>query len=356
MSNPYLRSYDDLLAAMLVDYGNLSPAPDITVGSPVYIKCSVLASAIWGIYKYQDWLAQQPFPDTADTDNLNHLGSMYGISRISGENDNDYAARIINFMRVPPAGGTLVDYQNWALECPATTVADLESFLPGAVNTVSSEITLAQDWNDGSLVTFTSTGTLPAPLVAGTQYALGRQSATQYQVYDSSFSTQIVLTTQGTGLHTVYPDPAVTYSVEYAKAFGPPTVTPGQVVVVVLPDDEGILGTGAMDHLLAAVLVYVDARRPASAALTDVVAASPIVSDVTITVKPITAPVATIQSDIVAYMDTLAPGDTLYLSKLEAIAIQDGAYDAVVSVPAVDVVPTVYQVIRPGIITVTPSA
>lgn len=119
MSNPYLFSFDTLLANMLVDYSNLDEAPDTSVGSITWIKCAVLASAIWGIYKYQDWVSAQPFPDTADTDNLNHWGNIFGVSRLALENDNDYAQRIISYLRQPPAGGTALDYENWALSTPA---------------------------------------------------------------------------------------------------------------------------------------------------------------------------------------------------------------------------------------------
>ena len=62
---------------------------------------------------------------------------------------------------------------------------------------------------------------------------------------------------------------------------------------------------------------------------------------------------AQIVSDITAYLATLIPGQTLYLAQLAAIAIKDGAQNAVVTAPAADVVPTGYQMIRAGTINVT---
>jgi hypothetical protein len=58
-----------------------------------------------------------------------------------------------------------------------------------------------------------------------------------------------------------------------------------------------------------------------------------------------------IEADIIAYMNTLLPGQTLYRSKLQSIAIDAGADGAVFGAPetpAADVTCTNYEVIRPG--------
>jgi len=62
---------------------------------------------------------------------------------------------------------------------------------------------------------------------------------------------------------------------------------------------------------------------------------------------------AQIAADIEAYLKSLEPGETLYRSQLIAIAIQDGAADVTITVPAADVVPIAYQMISPGVISVT---
>lgn len=121
MSNNFLKEFDDLLDQILVDYGNLDSAPDVTVGSITYIKAACLASCLWGIYRYQDYLAKQIFVDTCDTDNLNHHGSIYGIARAATDTDAQYLQKILTFLRQPPAGGSKLDYENWALSVPGVT-------------------------------------------------------------------------------------------------------------------------------------------------------------------------------------------------------------------------------------------
>ena len=67
MPNNYYKSFDDIRQALLADYQNLDPSPDISQGSPVNIKGTVLASAIWSLYKYNDWLDRQRMPGTRRT-------------------------------------------------------------------------------------------------------------------------------------------------------------------------------------------------------------------------------------------------------------------------------------------------
>lgn len=356
MASPFYQEFDDILAAILTDYNNLDSAPNTGVGSIVWIKAACLASMLWGLYRYQDYLANQIFPDTADTDNLNHHGSVYGLPRKSGESDGDYAQRIVTYLAQPPAGGTLLDYKTWAEDTPETFGNVNENFLPAAVNTSTNVITVVADWVDGTKVNFTTTGGLPTGLTAGTDYYVLRQSATAIKVSTSLGGSAQALSSQGTGLHTILPNSANTkYTCETATCFGPPDVAAGTVSVIVTPNDETILGTGAMITLLNAVYAKIESLRPVTAALTSVLQPTELLEDVTMTVSPITADVTTIKDDISAYMDTLEPGATLYISKLEAIAINDGATNANVSIPATDIVPTRSQIIRPDNINIVPA-
>lgn len=112
----YEKDFDTILDDILTTYSNLDSQPDISTGSSAWIMASVLSEIVWGLYKYQDYISLQHFPDTADTDNLNHWGSVYNISRNSAEEDEDYRARILAYLRQPPAGGNATDYENWALD------------------------------------------------------------------------------------------------------------------------------------------------------------------------------------------------------------------------------------------------
>jgi hypothetical protein len=116
MAAQFDRDFDDILNDILVDYVGLENQPDTSVGSTAWIIASVLASMVWGLYRYQDYISAQHFPDTCDTDSLNHWGLVYDISRLTDETDADYLNRILSFLRQPPAGGNALDYKNWALD------------------------------------------------------------------------------------------------------------------------------------------------------------------------------------------------------------------------------------------------
>jgi len=112
----YEKDFDAILDEILTTYSNLDSQPDISIGSSAWIMASVLTEIVWGLYKYQDYISLQHFPDTCDTDNLNHWGSVYNISRNSGESDESYRDRILTYIRQAPAGGNALDYETWALD------------------------------------------------------------------------------------------------------------------------------------------------------------------------------------------------------------------------------------------------
>jgi uncharacterized phage protein gp47/JayE len=346
----YYKSFDDLLEQILNTYSNLDESPDVTIGSITYIKAACLASMLWGLYKYDDYLANQIFVDSCDTDSLNHFGVIFGVSRISGETDNDYAGRIQDYLRQPPAGGTALDYERWALATPATLGDIQEDFTPSAVDTGASQITTIQSWVDGAKVRFTSTGTLPGGLTAGVDYYVLQISTYVMQVSTSSGGSPVTLSTQGTNVHTIVPQDTTTYTVASAGILTPPTMSPGSVGVIITPSDESILGTGADLTLANACLTYIETLRPVTASGTTVLPAIRQVEDVTISITPYTDLLAeTIKADVTGYMNSLTAHETLLVAKLTAIAITDGATNAVVSLPTVDVgTTTIAHIIRPG--------
>lgn len=114
---PYIvPTYDELLNSMLTDYVNQFPEADTSKGSLIYVKTAATASALWGLYQYQRWIADQIFPDTSDPANLEHHAWVRGITRKSGETDAALLSRLLDYIRRPPAGGNRYDYVKWALE------------------------------------------------------------------------------------------------------------------------------------------------------------------------------------------------------------------------------------------------
>jgi uncharacterized phage protein gp47/JayE len=108
------KTFDEILNGILTDFQNIFPSVDVSQGSLAYMKAAGYASALWGLYKYQEWIKRQAFPDTADTEALEHHAWVRGISRTAGENDADYLVRLLDYIRMPPAGGNKYDYEKWA--------------------------------------------------------------------------------------------------------------------------------------------------------------------------------------------------------------------------------------------------
>lgn len=86
---------------------------------------------------------------------------------------------------------------------------DNQTFAPAGVNTSTGVITytaVGLPIANAFQVRFTSSGTLPTGLTAGVDYYFKVLSATTFSIYsDSSLTTQVIPSTQGTGTHTVTP-------------------------------------------------------------------------------------------------------------------------------------------------------
>lgn len=112
----FQKSFDELLNGLLTDYHNQFPDADLSQGSLLFIKSACLASALWGLYQHQEYVARQIFPDTADVAHLEHHAALRGLTRTATDTDAELLARLLDYLRRPPAGGNQYDYIKWALE------------------------------------------------------------------------------------------------------------------------------------------------------------------------------------------------------------------------------------------------
>lgn len=127
---------------------------------------------------------------------------------------------------------------------------------------------------------------------------------------------------------------------------------PGTVDVVILANEETTGSETPTTELIAAVYAHIDEVRPVTAGTFRVLAAQIIETDLTMSLSgSVTA--ATVAAEITSLMAALGIGQTLYRAALINLAIAAGATDATISAPASNIVPTNYQVIRPGTITVS---
>lgn len=356
MAIKWYRTFDDLMTSILTEYKNLTPTPDTSIGSPVFIRAACSASMLRGLYAYQDYLSKQIFPDTCDTDSLNHWGSVLGISRLTDENDADYSLRIIYYLQQPPAGGNANDYYNWAVNSGISVQANGPvNFLSSDVDTGSNVIDVSQDWVDGDTVRFTTSGTLPSPLLVDTDYTVVRISSIAIRL------DGVTLSTTGTGQHTITSQTEIYYSPEYANIVNSDNgAAPGTVDIVIKPNDTSILSEyddkhTACTQLENAVYEYIESKRPVTAAGNNVYCAIPVDVSIYMTINPASAPATLIKTDIETYINELLPGESLYMSQLIAIAISDGAENVTVNTPGIDVSVSEYELIRASNITVIAS-
>lgn len=261
METPFDRSFDELLNGLLTDYRNqvdqAGDPIDTSKGSLAFIKSACTASALWGLYAAQGYIGDQIFPDTASRVNLERHAYVRGVSPKAGESDSELLARLLDYIRRPPAGGNRYDYVKWAMAVPGVASAFCfpEANGPGTVDVV-----IAADPASGSIV----------------------------------------------------------------------------------PDAD----------LIEAVRSAIDLVRPVTGWGFRVLATQVLLVDITIQALGDAADRAQTAADVTAYMNTLVSGQPLYLVQLANIAIINGADDAIVLAPAVNVLPVDYQTIRPGVISV----
>jgi uncharacterized phage protein gp47/JayE len=255
----FSKGFEELLDGILTDYRNQFPDVDTAQGSLVFIRSACLASALWGIYQYQDHIAKQMFPDTATSENLRHHAWVRGVDPTTGETDAALLARLLEVIRRPPAGGNKYDYERWAKE--VDNVAAAYCF----------------------------------PLAQGD----------------------------------------------------------GTVDVIILANAATTGNEIPNQTLLDAVKAYIDDVRPVTHSQLQVLAPTIDATDVTMTITGNGINPDLISGEITALLNSMQPGQTLYLTQLTAIAIQFGASNATLTAPAADVVPDAGHMIRPGVISVT---
>lgn len=396
----FQKDFDTLFAAILTDWQNQFPEADLSQGSLISIKSACLASALWGIYKYQDWIARQIFPDSAETKYLEHHAWTRNITRNVGETDAELLARLLDDIRRPPAGGNQYDYIKWALAVSGVAkaycvplgqglgtvdvivVAD-EDVTGSEIPSNSARIGVNTSVATGKLVdsgaTFSTAhavaeGDIVENPLRGTRTTVTAvDSTTQLALADDLFlfAGEPYIVHCQTGVNTTATANKLIDSAGIFTDAGY-TVKPGDVVenvtdgtetTVVTVDsatqltlaDDIFTATGktyVIRGLVGRVKTYIDPLRPVTASKVSIFAPTLLSVAVTMTVTGIVDRTA-IAASITAYLNTMTPGQTLYLAKLMQIAMDAGAVNVTIADPAADESATTYQMIRPGVISVS---
>ncbi len=333
----FQQDFDELFNKILTDYRNQPfKGPDgnyiqvdTSQGSLIFIRSACLASALWGIYRHQEWVARQIFPDMADSARLEHHAWSYGIIRRAGESDDELLARLLSRLRKPPAGGNKTDYEQWALDIDNVAAAWCFPLAQG-LGTVDVVI-LAREALTGS-ETPSSHATLTG---VNTSVAASKliDSAAAFITGQARQGDLVENVLQGSRARVVSVDGETELTID-ADIF---TAAGREYRVVSLCQE---------------VLDHIDDVRPVTASAVQVLPPVPVQQNVSITLTGESLDTALITEEITAYLLTLVPGQPLYVSRLLQIALDNGADNAVVTTPSADVIPAGYEMLRPGVISV----
>ncbi|KAF0145127.1 MAG: mu-like prophage Flumu protein gp47 [Nitrospirae bacterium] len=402
MINPFSKSFDEILNGILTDYKNQFPEADTSQGSLIFIKSSCMASALWGIHKGIEWTGDQIFPDTSSTENLEHHAWVRGIERTYEETDEAYLARLLDWIRRPPAGGNKYDYVKWALEIDNVAAA---YYFPLAQGLGTGDVVVvANETNTGSEIpsssarigritaisagklidgaaNFTeaghpvSVGDIVRNPVSGIETTVvSIDSATQLTLTDDIFKavSESYILHNHTGLSTAVSTGKLvdanakfndaTWTIK--KGDKVENITDGTETTVVSVDSiqqltltDDIFKAAAKKYVVKSIIAevksHIEDLRPVTASVSRILPPTILTQAVTMAVTGQNANKSQAAADIEAYLKTLIPGQTLYKSQLVNIAIDNGADDVTITTPANNIVPGAYEMIRPGVISVT---
>lgn len=127
---------------------------------------------------------------------------------------------------------------------------------------------------------------------------------------------------------------------------------PGTVDLVIMSDVELTGSEIPSVELLAEVRAHLVDICPGDVKYLRVLAPEVLLQNVTITRVGAVYPAAFAESDIAAYLEAFLPGQALYVGQLTSLALGGDDGDATPVVPAASVIPTGYQMLRPGVISV----
>jgi uncharacterized phage protein gp47/JayE len=312
-----IRTFDQILNGILIDYQNQIPDIDISQGTLTYIKAAVLASTIWNLERMQKYIADERWPDGTSRAALERWCSIYGVARNSGEGDASLLSRLLSRIQQPPAGGNRYDWPRWAKEVSVQHTTNDTTFTELVQNAYVYE-----NLRGSGTVTVVITADLSnAPAwVSGVAYSEG-----EFVVYNSK--PYLCIQTHSTAQ---IPASSEDYWEDYEQ--------------------------GASDDLLEEITDYLDTRRPLG--VWDYIVVAPVrkTQSVSMQIFGTEAVEDVIRDEIESYMKNIEPGKPLYRSQLVAIAVENGADNAVVNSPFEDVTceagPLIFERIWPGTLTV----
>ena len=327
----FQKTFDELLNNILNDYRSQIPDADTSKGSLLFIKSACMASALWGLYKHQEWISRQIFPDTADTEYLEKWAWLYAVDRLPDDSDADLVKKILDRIQSPPAGGNKADYIRWANEIVNVKYAYCYPLAMGlgtvVMVIVADEVTTGNELPASHAdITGSNDAIAANKLVHSTQTFITKGISAGALVINDTTGT----TTRVTAVES---ETELSLDTDIFKAA-----------------DQ----TYTVRSMLEEVRLYIESVQPVIAGdALSVIGPLINIQDVDMTITGANADKDQTALDIAAYMKGLAPGEALYRVQLTSIAINNGAENVNITSPDIDVISSNYEMVRPGTIDVT---
>lgn len=352
------KTYDEIRSALLADYQNQIAGADVSEGSDIYVKASVLASAIWGLYQHQKYIARLVFPDMADADDLDHHASIRGLSRkqatkasgtvtLTGTNDTVVASGL----SLTTSDGTEFETTTGGTIAAGILDVTAQANVGGVAGNIAINTSLTvQDPPAGC----NSAATAKITFTGGTDNESDPDLLTRLLDKirqppaggNSNDYKQWALEVAGVDIADVYP---------LRRGIG-------TVDVIILKS-----GTGAAripdQTLIDSVTAYIDSLRPVT--VKDILILAPTAKSQAVTASIAVSPGYTfaqvqpwVETAITNYLNEMAALEVLYKSKVESVISDvEGVADRSVTDPAGNITPASnwdsIEVIVPGVITIT---
>jgi uncharacterized phage protein gp47/JayE len=314
-----------------------------------------LAGAVHGLYGFISWGSRQTLPDTADDDQLDRLGGLWGLTRKAAS----YAAGTVTF--TVTGSGTIPEGTQLRRADGSRFVTDADQAF-AASGTVTTAVTAQAAGADGNT---TAGGSLalvsPVSGVASNAVvAAGGLSGGADEESASLFRARILARLKDPphgGAEADYIGwalevPGVTRAWVYPQEDGA-----GTVAVRFVHDDDpsGIIPDAGE---VSAVQDYIDApyRRPVTA---DVTVKAPTAVELDLTIDGLDPDLQAVRDAIAAEIADMlkreaTPGGTILISHIrEAISVAAGEYDHALTSPTANVTHATGEIAVPGTITYT---
>lgn len=327
----------DIRDTLLRDIQNLQPEADVGSDSDYFVRASAVGSAVEGLYQHQLWVAKQIFPDTADDDYVILHARLRGIYRKAARASSG-SVIVTGAVGTDVASGLSAKYQDGTVYT-TTTGGKIGADSTLVVDAVAAVAGAAGDRTAGDTLTIT----VPPANVNATVTVVSMTNGTDIETIASLLARllQKIRRPPAGGNRYDYWQWAMEVEGVSAAYVYPLRRGPGTVDIVIAS------ATGApSDDVVAAAQAHIDDQRPVTAknslVLKPTIVYYDVVSGVALSGISLADAQTAVTKALVAYDGTIAPGDIIVKSRIEAV-ISDvsGVVDRDVQTPAANIVPQV---------------